>query len=297
MQRFLHRPLEDGRPRAVRPWDAAVRQRYSCRGRRSAAARRRRRRRRRCRRALSGPRCRGSRLPGSSSRQASSGFMNSGTSSPRRVFGLIDLVEVVHPAGELRRDRPLGPAFLLLEAALAPFLPFGGAGGPKLRSRPAAARRRRQGADRRIRRAADRQSRRRAAARRTRTAAGRHSRRRTTVAAGPWTAGPVGRGRRIRRVRAGATEAAAGARRTAGSAIVARARFADRQRPAHEQLPVELLDGRFRRVAIGVFDERKSTRAAGFAIERPHDLRGLADSGEMRPQVVFCGLIREIAYE
>jgi hypothetical protein len=62
-------------------------------------------------------------------------------------------------------------------------------------------------------------------------------------------------------------------------------------------LPIELLDRRLRRVAIGVFDERKATSAAGFAVERPHDLCWLAHSGEMSPQVVFCGLIREIAYE
>jgi len=62
-------------------------------------------------------------------------------------------------------------------------------------------------------------------------------------------------------------------------------------------LPVELLDRRLRRVAIGVFDERKATGAAGFTVEWPDDLRRLANGGKMSPQVVFCGLIREIAYE
>ena len=47
-----------------------------------------------------------------------SGFMNSGTSSTC-ILGLIDLVEVVHAAGELRRDGTLRAALLLLEVTLA----------------------------------------------------------------------------------------------------------------------------------------------------------------------------------
>ncbi len=91
--------------------------------------------------------------------------------------------------------------------------------------------------------------------------------------------------------------APAGTWRPAGPAIFARPGFADRQRPAHEQLTVELLDGRFRDGAVGVFDERKSACPAGLAIEGPHDLRGLTDRGEVRPQVFFGGLVREITYE
>jgi hypothetical protein len=41
------------------------------------------------------------------------------------VLGRTDLVEVVHPAGELRRDRALGTTFLLLEVFLL-LLPFRG---------------------------------------------------------------------------------------------------------------------------------------------------------------------------
>jgi hypothetical protein len=49
--------------------------------------------------------------------------------------------------------------------------------------------------------------------------------------------------------------------------------------------------------AVGVFDKRKPACTAGFTIERPHDLCGFANRRKMRPQVVFSGLIREIAYE
>ena len=92
-------------------------------------------------------------------------------------------------------------------------------------------------------------------------------------------------------------EAPAGARRPARPPIFARTGFADRERPAHEQLTVELLDGRFRDGAVGVFHESKSARPPGLAIEGPHDLRGLTDRGEVHPQVFFAGLIREITYE
>jgi hypothetical protein len=89
----------------------------------------------------------------------------------------------------------------------------------------------------------------------------------------------------------------AGPWRSAGSAILPRARFADSKRPTHEQLPVKLLNRCFGCLAIRVFDKRKPACAASFAVEWPHDLRRFADGGKVRPQVVFRGLIREIAYE
>jgi hypothetical protein len=46
---------------------------------------------------------------------------------------------------------------------------------------------------------------------------------------------------------------------------------------------------------LRVFDERKATRPAGLAIERTDDLRWFADLGEVLSQVLFGGLIREIA--
>jgi hypothetical protein len=48
---------------------------------------------------------------------------------------------------------------------------------------------------------------------------------------------------------------------------------------------------------FSVFDEREAACTAGFTVERTHDLRGLADLGEVLAQVVFRGLIREISYE
>ena len=93
------------------------------------------------------------------------------------------------------------------------------------------------------------------------------------------------------------TAVSAGSRRTAGSAIFARPRFADRERTAHEQLAVELLDRLFGGGAFGVLDERESARATGFTVERADDLGGLADLREMRTQVFFGRLIGQIAHE
>jgi hypothetical protein len=58
-----------------------------------------------------------------------------------------------------------------------------------------------------------------------------------------------------------------------------------------------LLDRRFRHRPIGVFHEGESSRAAGFPVQRPYDLRRLTDGREMDPQVFFGGLVREITYE
>jgi hypothetical protein len=62
-------------------------------------------------------------------------------------------------------------------------------------------------------------------------------------------------------------------------------------------LAVELLNRGFGLRPLREFDEREAARAAGLAIERTNDLRGLADLGEVLAQVVFRGLIREITYE
>jgi hypothetical protein len=87
------------------------------------------------------------------------------------------------------------------------------------------------------------------------------------------------------------------ARRTARPAIFAGARLTDRQWAAHEKLAIELLDGRLGGGAFRVLDERKTAGATGFPIEGTHDLRRLTDLREMRTQVVFGCLIRQVAYE
>ena len=50
-------------------------------------------------------------------------------------------------------------------------------------------------------------------------------------------------------------------------------------------------------VAVGVLDERESTGPTGLPVERPDDLRRLTNRGEVRPQIVFGGLVRKITYE
>jgi hypothetical protein len=92
-------------------------------------------------------------------------------------------------------------------------------------------------------------------------------------------------------------ESAAWTRRTSGTAILTSPRFADRQRAAHEELSVELLDRRFRGGAFGVLDKGKASRAAGLAVERANDLCWLSDLREMRTQIFFGSLIGQVAHE
>ena len=176
-------------------------------------------------------------------------------------------------------------------SSLSFFLPLGGAGGPKLRSRPAAGPgRRHRGAPKPPGRGPPKPP------------PGRGPPKPPPRRRGRRTAGPPG----PRPARPGTAEAASGSRSakaaartrwTARAAIVPRAGFADGQRPAHEELSVELLDRGFGLRALRVFDEGKAARAAGFAVERADDLRRFADLREVRPQVVFCGLVREITNE
>ena len=92
----------------------------------------------------------------------------------------------------------------------------------------------------------------------------------------------------------GTAEAAARPRRTAG---LSGAGLADGQRTAHEQLAVEFLDGFFGGGALRVLNERKPAGAAGFPVERTHDLCGLADLREVSTQIVFGRLVGQIAHE
>ena len=94
---------------------------------------------------------------------------------------------------------------------------------------------------------------------------------------------------------AAAVSARPRARRRA--AILTGARFAHRQRAAHEELTVEALDGFLGRRAVGVLDERESPGPTRLPVEGTDDLRGRADLGKVGAQVVFGGLIRQIADE
>ena len=85
--------------------------------------------------------------------------------------------------------------------------------------------------------------------------------------------------------------------RSARSAILAGARFADRERPSVVRLSVELLDRLFGVRAIDEFDEREPSRAAGFPIDRQHDLRGRRDGAEVGAQVGFSRAVGEITDE
>ena len=105
-------------------------------------------------------------------------------------------------------------------------------------------------------------------------------------AAGTRTREPAGRG----------PENPPGAR-SARTAIFARARFADRERPAVEHLSVEALDRLFGVRAIEKLDERESARTTGFAIDRQHDLRRRRDRAEVGTQIRFGRAVREITNE
>ena len=86
-------------------------------------------------------------------------------------------------------------------------------------------------------------------------------------------------------------------RGSAGPAIFARARFADRERPAVEHLTVELLNRLFGVRAVEKLDERKTARPTGLAVDRQHDVRRRRDGAEVRAQVGFSGGVGQVADE
>jgi hypothetical protein len=194
-----------------------------------------------------------------------------------RILWRIDLVEIVHPAGELRRNGPLGSAFLLLEIALAALLAFGWGRRAEVTL-----------ASTGLARTAGPWRTEAAGARSTKAARSRGPAK-TTWAAGPGTAKAAAGAR--------SAEAAARSRGPARAAILACPRFADGQRSTHEQLAIELLDGSLGTGTVGIFHEGESTSAPGLAVERADDLCRLTNRGEVRPQVFFGGLVREITYE
>ena len=170
---------------------------------------------------------------------------------------------------------PRGRFSSFLNPGLAPFFPFGGAGGPKSRARAGAP------GPSPGRPWAPKATRTRAAETSARTAGTRAG---VAAAGSSWTAG-------TRRTVAAWTRA----RRRA--AILAGASFAHRQRTPHEELTVEALDRLLGRGAIGVLDEGEPAGPPGLAIERANDLGRCADLREVGAQVVFGGLIRQVADE
>jgi hypothetical protein len=60
---------------------------------------------------------------------------------------------------------------------------------------------------------------------------------------------------------------------------------------------VESTNGFFSDRAIGVVDERKSTRPPGVAIQRKHDLRRCADARQVLAQLCLGRRVRQIANE
>jgi hypothetical protein len=203
------------------------------------------------------------------------------------IVVFFDVVEIVHPTSELGRDWSLGRAFLLLIGFLRTFAFW------RSRRTEVASAAARTGAFAGSAGARPAKS---AWARTTKPA----SRSWSAKSAASWTRteAPSAWSGRTRGIAPRARSAwSTRATRWSGPAIVSCSRFADGKRAAHEQLTVELPDRGFGRFAIGVLDERKATGAPGFAIERSHDLRGLADLREMHSQVIFGGLIGEITYE
>src|SRR5205085_5985047 len=120
--------------------------------------------------------------------------------------------------------------------------------------------------------------------------------RRAAAVEGPRRAAETGRPRRKAAARARPGGVTAGPR-PAGSAILAGARFADRQRPAVVRLSVELLNRLFGVRAIDEFDEREPAGPSGFAINRQHDLRRRRDRAEVAAQVGFSGAVSKITNE
>ena len=111
---------------------------------------------------------------------------------------------------------------------------------------------------------------------------------RTCEPAGPRTTGSAGT--------TGSRTKSAGTR-PAGATIFARARLADGERTPIEDLPVELLNRLFGVAAILEFDERETTRTAGFTIDGQHDLRWRCNRTEVASQVGFCGAVGEVSNE
>jgi hypothetical protein len=121
----------------------------------------------------------------------------------------------------------------------------------------------------------------------------------------PRAAEPSGPGRTTSRTaRPGAAEAArawsaesAAGTRPAGASFLTRTRFADRERPAFEGLLIESPDRFFSDGAVGIVDERKASRPAGFTVDGENYGRGYADGGKMFAEFGFRRRVRKVPDE
>jgi hypothetical protein len=208
------------------------------------------------------------------------------------IVVFFDVVEVIHPTGELGRNGPFRRAFLLLIRLLGS-LALGRGRRTEVASAATGS-----GAFAWAARARS--------AKPTGTWAAE-----SATASWPWPAKAAASRARCAEASAAARSAgtgrvaawarSSGATRTSGwssgPTVITCTRFADGERATHEELTVELTNRGFGGFAIGVFNKRKATSAARFAIERSHDLRGLTDLREVQTQVFFAGLVRKIPYE
>jgi hypothetical protein len=80
-------------------------------------------------------------------------------------------------------------------------------------------------------------------------------------------------------------------------AILARARFADRQRTSLGGLRVEFLDNFFGDGAIGELDERETARTTGLAIDRHGNVGWLGDGSQVSSKISLTCPVGEIPDE
>ncbi len=85
--------------------------------------------------------------------------------------------------------------------------------------------------------------------------------------------------------------------RRARRTILARSRLAHREVAPLERLLIEPLDDFVRHRAVGEFDERKSARTAGLAIDRHHHMGRLCDGREVGSEIRFGSAVRQVADE
>jgi len=97
--------------------------------------------------------------------------------------------------------------------------------------------------------------------------------------------------------RAWSAKSAAAGTRPAGAPFLARTRFAYRERPAFEGLLIESPDSFFGDGPVGVVDERKAARPAGFTVDWQNYGRGFADGGKMFAEFGFRRRVRKVPDE
>jgi hypothetical protein len=84
---------------------------------------------------------------------------------------------------------------------------------------------------------------------------------------------------------------------TAGRTLLTRPSLAHSKRSALEGLLIESTDGGFCDRAIGVINERESSRPTGFTIHRENDLGGFTDARQVLSQLCLGRRVRQVAYK